>query len=90
MKTVIKHEFDHSKRWQTIKMPVGSEILCVQRQWASTKLFVLADTDSYSNTNREFEVFITGDDIPDGNRKYISTIQMDSGKLEFHIFEKLP
>lgn len=73
---------------QSVIMPYGSKILCVQTQgeqaclWAQVKV---ADTMS----DRTIDIFGTGHDIADlFTRTYIGTIQQFGGRLVWHVFER--
>lgn len=75
---------------QEIKMPIGSEILCVQTQNETPYLWALVNPES-ENENRMFEIFGTGGVVyydMGVNRKYIGTGQMQGGGFVYHLFER--
>ena len=74
---------------QTIDMPVGAKILCIQLQNFMPCIWALVDPDM-PKERRTIEIFGTGHDVPDkGERKYIGTYQLMNGALVYHCFELL-
>lgn len=80
------------RNFAKVEMPEGAEILTVQVQNANICLWALV-TPENSLKSRNIEVFGTGHDIPfDGisiYRRYIGSVQLESGLLVFHVFERL-
>lgn len=74
---------------QVISMPTGAEILTVQMQNGKPCLWALVDPNEETKTYRLIQIYGTGNPIPDGNRRYISTIQIFNGDLIFHVFERV-
>ena len=75
---------------QSIDMPDGAEILCVQMQGSMPTLWALVDPLA-PKVARHFRVAGTGHaiktfDLP----KYIGTFQLAAGSLVFHVFEVTP
>lgn len=74
---------------QTLWMPEGATILCVQSQHGT--LFLWASVNSESQeAHRVIEIHGTGNPMPNGSRSYIGTVQMMGAALVWHIFEQLP
>ena len=71
---------------QVVSMPRGAKILTVQVQGTEVCLWALVDPDK-GREERRFAIVGTGHDY-DGDGKYIGTIQLSSGRLIFHIFER--
>jgi len=73
---------------QSIELPQGAKILCVQVQNEWPYIWVLnPDTDIAPTEARHFTIYGTGhihEQIPG---IYIGTFQMFKGKLVFHVFE---
>lgn len=71
----------------TVTMPNGAKILCVQTQSNAPVMWALVDPNE-DGKDRVFEVVDTGWPFPDNQeRKYIGTFQLDRGFLVFHVFE---
>ena len=76
---------------QQVSIPLDAEILSVQMQGESLCMWALIDTENEPE-NRTFEIFGTGHSIHwemGVERKFISTFQIPSRGLVFHIFERL-
>ena len=73
---------------QTVAVPVGAKVLCVQTQDGLPKLWIYCDKSARKEL-REFLIHGTGHDIDDeGNAlTYIGTFQLSGGALVFHVFE---
>ncbi len=84
--TIFKFILFPSKS-QTIELPIDAEILTVQNQNEEVCMWVKLDP-SAPKINRTFAVFGTGWDInADSKLNYIGSVQLESGKLVFHVFE---
>ena len=85
-KTIWKYEItDH----QVIEMPIGAEILMVQKQRGEPCMWALVDPTK-PKENRVFRVFGTGESIPYDMCKcgnYLGTYQLYQGAYVFHVFE---
>jgi len=86
-KKIFKYELDITDS-QVLMIPSGAEILTVQTQYETPKLWALCDPKRILES-RIIYIFGTGNQIPEGNFKYISTFQMRDGRLVFHVFEKI-
>lgn len=75
---------------QSIKLPIGAEILCVQTQRNEPFIWALVDPSSDADMiSHTFELFGTGHEVIYGmgiERKYIGTFQLHDGNLIFHLF----
>ena len=72
---------------QTVDIPDGGKILCVQNQGGVTCLWVLCEKASPKST-RTFYIYGTGNPIKQTPGKYIGTVQNAGGALIWHVFEK--
>ena len=70
----------------TVAMPKGAQILCVQVQKDTPYIWALVDPDLPTETRR-FSIYGTGWDITSPPGKYVGTFQLASG-LVFHVFEE--
>lgn len=74
---------------QSIQMPIGSEILCVQTQNGKPCIWAMVDPEKQKEF-RNLEIFGTGHTINDKiDRIYIGTYQLNGGALVFHVFERI-
>ena len=83
MKTIWKFPLE-LKDLQNISIPEGAEILNCAIQNGGVFLWALVDP-SLPLQRREIEMIGTGNEIPEEERRYISTII--DGALVWHIFE---
>ena len=84
MKTIWKFRITGD---QTIEMPGGAKVLCVQEQKGDPYLWALVDSDT-PTSKRAFSIFGTGHDVPSDPGSYIGTFQLNDGQFVFHVFEK--
>jgi hypothetical protein len=90
METIYKYELKIEDK-QEISMQLDAEILSVQTQGDSLCMWALVDPE-VEPENRMFEIFGTGHPIPVGmgvSREFISTFQIPSRGLVFHVFERI-
>lgn len=71
---------------QTIFMPKGAKILCVQTQFNRPVLWAEVNTKN-SVEARNFRAYATGQTLPDNHGDYIGTFQIEGDSLVFHIYE---
>jgi hypothetical protein len=74
---------------QLVHMPAGAQILSVQLQGDTLSLWALCEVDR-EPTDRAIAIYGTGHEMPStehGILKFISTFQLDGGRLVFHVFE---
>lgn len=73
-----------------IPMPANAKVLCVQAVDNYPVMFVELDTEEVY-IKRNFMVLGTGHIFPEHVTKteYISTVQVDGGKVVLHIYEEL-
>jgi hypothetical protein len=69
-----------------IEMPVGAEILCVQVQYGTAKIWALVD-DPTITEKRKFRIKVTGEEFNRFDLKYIGTVQLHDGHFVGHLFE---
>jgi hypothetical protein len=75
----------HPTTVQHIEMPSDAEILTIQTQEQLPCIWALVSPDA-PKRKFAFEIFGTGHPVPDGQRKYIGTYQINGGELIFHCF----
>jgi hypothetical protein len=89
MFTIHKYPIPYSAASFTLDLPAGAHVLTVQVQDHVPMAWAIVDTDAPKQP-REFEIFGTGWELPPGSQlRYISTIQAQSGRLVWHVFEKI-
>lgn len=84
--TIHKYSLAVTDR-QTVEIPEGAELLCVQMQNLEPMLWAKVDP-TRGKTPRTLHTFGTGNPIPDGEFRYVGTYQV-RGQLVFHVFEEL-
>lgn len=72
---------------QVIGIPEVATILSVQMQRGTACLWAICDP-SKNAAPRTIEILGTGHPMPEGERKFIDTIQINGGSLIFHVFER--
>lgn len=91
MKRIYKYELTPVSP-QTIWLPEGAEILTAQGQHGrNVCLWALVDPER-PDEQRSFEVFATGEPVNVDmgvERRYLGTAQLESGRLVFHVFERI-
>jgi hypothetical protein len=85
MHTIHKFQLVVTDR-QTIKMPAGAEILCIQVQYTTPCIWARVNTDCQPE-QREFLIYGTGHEHTEETGRYIGTFQLHGGGLVFHLFE---
>lgn len=83
MIVIWKYPLDEAGR-QTLLMPRGARVLCVQVQADEMQLWALVD-DRAPNEPRNFAVYGTGHDLPGKPGEYLGTVQL--GAFVWHVFE---
>lgn len=71
---------------QTVEMPIGAQILDVQRQGMLISMWAICDPDALKEA-RKFAIYSTGLWLPENPGKYIATFQWIPENLVFHVFE---
>ena len=86
MKSIWKYPLLNAKDHQTIQMPVGAQILCLQTQRDVPYLWVLVSPEN-PRRDRFIRIFGTGHPVDDhsGRLKYIGTYQETA--FVWHVFE---
>lgn len=79
---------------QTIMMPRGADILCVQMQGEVPTLWAVVDPDWNGHPApeeaRTINIYGTGNPMRDPMGLYIGTVQQFSGALVWHVFDATP
>jgi hypothetical protein len=88
-KAIYKYKLYPRFGIQTVKMPVGAEILSVQEQQGSICIWALVNTSRVPIPNRVVDIIGTGINIHECELfgetfMYIGSVQM--GVLVFHVF----
>lgn len=87
MQTIWKYPFQNTFI-QTIDMPIGAEVLCIDRQHGNMCIWVkLIPHDK--PVPRTFITYGTGHEMMPIKQKYIGTFQVQGGTFIFHVFEAL-
>jgi len=75
---------------QSIEMPMGATILCVQVQREKPNIWAVVEENAVVET-RKFVLYGTGHALngTENLQKYIGTFQMQSGNFVFHLFERI-
>ncbi len=74
---------------QTVQLPKGAKILCVQAQRETPCIwFRTRDTKSKETESRTFAIYGTDHEHHAITGEYIGTFQLQGGALVFHVFEK--
>ena len=90
MKTIYKYILT-AKGSQKIPMPMNAEILSIQNQNEQICIWAIVDPKEEKEL-RHFEIFGTGHPLnykTGGEATFIGTVQMSSGSLVLHVFEKV-
>lgn len=82
---VFKYALDVTDH-QTILMPAGAEILCVQMQAGAPCLWAMVNPNNPLE-ERRFRIVGTGHLIAEPFLKYVGTVQAGGGMLIWHVFE---
>jgi hypothetical protein len=87
MKTIWKFPLQVTND-QILQMPHGAEILCVQVQGDNNApcLWAIVEDTKFTYP-RTIHMYGTGHKLASHPGRFISTFQMDGGRLVFHVFE---
>lgn len=74
--------------YQTVALPVGSQILTAQVQGDAVCLWAIVDTSTVSKFVCPVWIHGTGQPVGDAATKgrYLATVQLYAGSLVFHVF----
>jgi hypothetical protein len=87
MRTIFKYPLV-VKSFQTLSIPYGAKLLTVQVQRDIPCLWAEIDSEKVSEF-RSIEIFGTGHPIPEGNRIYIGSFQLEGGNFIGHCYERI-
>lgn len=87
MKTIWKYTLE-VKTAQTIKLPVGAEILSIKNQNDNICLYAMVDGNEEETEVRTILIFGTGHAIPENINvaEFLDTVSLRNGLLMFHVF----
>lgn len=86
MRTIFKYPIKVTDQ-QTVRMPQGAKILCVQLQFGGPCLWAEIE-DSRPSEDRLIAVVGTGNPIPEAAElSYVGTVQQAAGHLIWHVYE---
>lgn len=89
METIWKFELKITDE-QVIRVPEGTDILCVQVQKGKPFLWAIVDKEITTYEDRIIRTIGTGHEFEDGaSLLYIGTYQLSEGDLVFHVFQKM-
>ena len=83
MRTIHKHEIRHTHT--TVTMPTGARIVHVANQRETACIWFDCD-DSNELIRRDFRVFGTGHEVPEG-LSYVGSVLVAEGTVVWHVFE---
>ena len=87
MRSIFKYQLSTTlMKLQTVRMPVGADVLTAQAQKHVLTLWALSGTSPDILQDRKFRVVPTGVEYEKPG-SYLSTVQM--GELVFHVFEEV-
>ena len=87
MKTIWKYTLE-AEDTQTILMPEGAQLLCVQSQKGQPCLWALIEEQNKLLVPRKIIIHGTGHRADDANAvNYVGTFQLRDGLLVFHVFD---
>ncbi len=86
MKTIHKYILRDGD--SKISVPINHKVLSVGNQDDKVCVWIEVNT-RHKLSDKVFEVYCTGQQIPDGNRKFIGTVLLDSGCFVLHVYERL-
>lgn len=87
MKTIWKYELKNTDR-QIIEMPANAIVLTVQVQYGGPCLWAIVNPNTKLKETRSFNIYGTGNPVPQSPGIYIGTYQLCEGQLVFHVFEE--
>lgn len=73
---------------QSISMPKGAKVLCVQVQRDVPCLWAIVDLANEVNLRR-FRIWGTGHPVDESDLRYIGTFQLNEGGFVGHVFEPM-
>lgn len=73
---------------QSIEMPIGAEILCVQMQGEQPCLWAKVSPDGWPRA-KTIVIHPTGHEFEDYAGRYIGTFQMQGGMYIWHVYEAI-
>lgn len=88
MRAVFKYTLQLLK-WQTIAIPVGGKILCIDAQSNEPCMWVEVDTFETNRILVSIELYCTGESFSDANREYLGTFQIEAGAYVYHVYKVL-
>lgn len=83
--TIWKFPLSIAPGSQSIMMPAGSAVLCVQVQHEVPWIWVEVDPEARL-IRRRFRVYGTGHPIDEEGLGYVGTFQVEGGEFVFHLF----
>jgi hypothetical protein len=90
MRTIWKYTLDPKREVQALTMSEGAVVLHVHEQRQEICLWV-DHVSTRPTTQRRFEVFGTGWEMPTATRVYLGTAHIGDGgsPLVFHVYERI-
>ena len=87
MKVIYKYLLEFQTE-QTIEMPIGFQILDMQKQYGVPHIWALVDSEK-TPLFVKFYIYGTGEEIKHSDLNYVGTYQQSGGHLVFHVFYKI-
>lgn len=69
-----------------VELPIGAEILRVDKQQGDVVLWALVDTEVERTESVDICVVGTGQPLPKGDWKFVNTFLLMEGSFVFHVF----
>lgn len=88
MKRIYKYQLKVTDV-NTVEMPHGAEILCVQVQGKIPCIWALVEDSETNFEKRTILTYGTGHSTLNTLMHYIGTYQIENGALVFHVFEEV-
>ncbi len=84
--TIFKYPLELEDQ-QTVTMPMGSRVLCVQVQRGRPCLWAMVDSEVVETEQHHIRIYGTGHPIDRHPSRYYGTFQLKD-TLVFHVFEE--
>ena len=86
--SIWKYEIRLDKREASVRLPVGAKVLSIQEQHDKPMLWALVDTEETETYVQRYTVVGTGHKVSPSIEPHVATVQLQSGYLVLHFFEK--
>ena len=87
MQVIWKQKLECAEK-QTVELPKGAKVLCVQAQNDEPCIWFLVSDPGNGMETRTFAIHGTGHQRDVISGQYVGTFQLHAGTLVFHLFEE--